>query len=146
MQFNKYIFLLLFIIAVSLPSISLSQSLPYTEGSVWDITFIKIKPGMDNEYLKNLSAEWQKQNEELKKQGLILSYKILSGSAANQEDWNLMLMVEYKNMASLDGADEKFMNVISKMRSEDEQKAGYVKRSEMRDILGDKLVREIILK
>ena len=55
-------------------------------------------------------------------------------------------MVEYKNLAALDGAEEKFMNVISKMRTEDQQKAGYIKRSEIREILGNKLVRELILK
>ena len=82
----KYIYLSLFILVISFPTINSAQGLPYAEGTVWDITFVRTKPGMDNEYLRNLAAEWQKQNDELKKQGLILSYKILSGSAANQEN------------------------------------------------------------
>jgi hypothetical protein len=137
---------ILFLAIICFPRINSAQDLPYTEGSVWDITFVRTKPGMDLDYLKSLAAEWQKQNVELKKQGVILSYKILSGSPANQEDWDLMLMVEYKNMAALDGIVQKYMNVVSKMRTEDQQRTGYIKRSEMRDILGDKVVRELILK
>jgi hypothetical protein len=137
---------ILFIALICFPMINRAQDLPYTEGSVWDITFVRTKPGMDLDYLKSLAAEWQKQNEELKRQGVILSYKILSGFPANQEDWDLMLMVEYKNMAALDGIVQKYMNVVSKMRTEDQQRTGYIKRSEMRDIFGDKVVRELILK
>lgn len=143
---TNLIYFILFILVISIPKVISAQESPYSEGTVWDITFVRTKPGMDRDYLRSLSAEWKKQNDELKKQGLILSYKILSGFAANQEDWDLMLMVEYKNFAALDGAEEKFMNVVSKMRTEEQMKAGYIKRSEMRDILGNKLVRELILK
>ena len=57
-----------------------------------------------------------------------------------------MLMVEYKNLAALDGIESKFMDVISKMKTEEQHVAGYIKRSEMREILGNKIVRELILK
>ncbi len=86
-------------------------------------------------------------NEEAKKEGLILSYKILSGPAANKDDWDLLLMVEYKNLAALDGVAEKFQALQRKLIGpEEQQKAGYAKRSELREILGDKTVRELILK
>jgi hypothetical protein len=141
-----YTVFILLIGVICLPLINHAQELPYTEGTVWDITFVRTKPGMELDYMKSLAAEWQKQNEELKKQGVILSYKLLYGSPANQEDWDLMLMVEFKNMAALDGIVGKYMDVINKMRSKDQQISGYIKRSEMRDVLGDKIVRELILK
>jgi hypothetical protein len=141
-----YTVFILLIGVICLPLINHAQELPYTEGTVWDITFVRTKPGMELDYMKSLAAEWQKQNEELKKQGVILSYKLLYGSPANQEDWDMMLMVEFKNMAALDGIVGKYMDVINKMRSKDQQISGYIKRSEMRDVLGDKIVRELILK
>ncbi len=58
-----------------------------------------------------------------------------------------MLVVEYKNMAALDEIGEKFQAIVTKIfGSEDQRKAGVVKRSELREILGGKLVRELILK
>ena len=136
--------LLLFI---SLSTQSTAQELPYKTGTVWEVTFVRTKPGMTNDYLRNLAANWRNENEEAKKQGLLLSYKILSGSAANKDDWDLMLMVEYKNMAALDGVDEKFEAIGAKIvGSQEQQKAGYIKRSEIREIFGSKIVREISLK
>src|SRR4029079_16784883 len=81
---------------------------PYTEGSVWDITMVKTKPGMDDQYLKGLAKTFKGTLDEAKKQNLILSYKILLGSASGPSDFNILLMVESKNMAALDGAREKF--------------------------------------
>lgn len=135
------------LLSVSAPIISTGQPAPYTEGTVWDITYVRVKPGMGDDYLKSLATTWKNTNEEAKKQGLILSYKILSGDAANRDDWNLMLITEYKNMASLDGFDEKFRAISAKIiGTEDQQKNVMVKRVDMREILGGKQVREIILK
>ena len=97
--------------------------------------------------MKNLAENWKRLNEEAMKQGLILSYKILSSPAANQEDWDVMLMIEYKNMAAFDGMDEKMDALSAKLfGSEDQRKTGSLKRNDIREILGGKLVREIILK
>jgi len=140
-------FLTVLLLLLCLPAVSIAQELPYKEGTVWAISFVRTKPGLQSDYLKNLAAEWRKVNEEAKKEGLVLSYKILAGDAANKDDWNLMLIVEFKNMAALDGIGEKFQAITAKaVGSEEQQKAGVVKRSEWREILGGKLVRELILK
>jgi hypothetical protein len=102
---------------------------------------------MTNEYLRHFANNLRGEYEEGKKQGLILSYKLLLGNAANKEDWNLLLMVEYKNMAALDGIEEKWEAIDAKIiGSQDQRKAGYTTRSEMRETFGTKIVREIILK
>ncbi len=129
-----------------LPTTCLAQEAPYTEGGVWNITLVKVKPGMLDDYLKNLIGEWKKENEQAKKEGLVLSYKVISAAAANKEDWNLMLMVEFKNMAALDEADAKFRAIASKLATEEELKKGVHSRAEVREIIGDKLGRELILK
>jgi hypothetical protein len=146
----KHLFVFAILILGSLflmPAQSTAQDLPYTEGSVWDVSFIRIKPGMDTDYLKSLAAGWKKVFDEAKKDGLVLSYKILSGSAANKDDWDMMLMVEYKNMATLDGLETKFDAINKKVvGSESQQKEVMTKRVEMREIIGGKLLRELLLK
>jgi hypothetical protein len=102
---------------------------------------------MTYDYYRDLAANWQKINEAAKKEGLVLSYKILHGPAANTEDWDIMLLVEYKNMAAMDGMAEKMEALGAKlMGSQDQRKEGAIKRNDLRDLLGGKLVREIILK
>jgi hypothetical protein len=135
------------LLLLSLPAQSVAQGLPYTEGSVWSIGFVKTVPGMTNDYYRNLADNWLKMNEAAKKEGLVLSYKVLYGSAANTEDWDIMLMIEYKNMAAMDGMAEKMEALSGKLLgSQDTRRVGAVKRNEIREILGGKLVREIILK
>ncbi len=129
-----------------LASNSFAQQAPYTQGSVWGITFVKVKPGMLDDYLKNLIGDWKKENEQAKKEGLILSYKVIEAPAANKNDWNLMLIVEFKNMAALDEADAKFRAIGSKLATEEQMKKGVQTRAEIREIIGGKLGRELILK
>jgi hypothetical protein len=124
-----------------------AEPLPYTEGSVWNVTFIRVKPGMGDDYLRQLAATWKKVFEEAKKQKLVLSYKVLSSESANPHDFELMLMVEYRNMAALDGLEEKMKPILEKaMGSEDAQRQTMVKRMDVREIFGEKLFRELMLK
>ncbi|UKJ07044.1 hypothetical protein [Solitalea lacus] len=116
----------------------------YTEGSVWNVTMIKVKPGMGEDYMKSLNTGLRKVYDEAMKQGLVLSYKVLSGSASSPQDWNMLIMAEYKNMAALDGLNDK-MDVIEMkaIGNEDVQKKIMMSRMEMREIMGAKLMREL---
>ncbi len=126
---------------------SAQSDAPYTEGSVWNITMVKTKPGMDDQYLKGLAKTFKGNLDEAKKQKLILSYKILIGSAATSNDFNILLMVESKDMAALDNGREKFDPIAKKIEgSVEEQEKTMVKRLDIREIVGDKLMREVTLK
>jgi hypothetical protein len=120
---------------------------PYTEGAVWQITMVKTKPGMGDDYLKALAKIFKSTNDEAKKAGIITDYKILTGDAATQQDFDILLMVEYPNMAALDGLRDKTDPIQAKLvGSEDQQRQLAVKRLEIREIMGDKTMREITLK
>ena len=120
---------------------------PYTEGPVWQLTMVKTKYGMGDDYLKGLAKTFKGTLEEAKKQNLILDYKILIGDSANPQDFNILLMTASPNMAALDNAREKFDPIARKIEgSPDQQRATATKRLEIREILGDKLMREITLK
>jgi len=147
MKYLNTFFLFLFALLLLPLQESLSQELPYDEGTVWSIIFIRTKPGMSNEYFRHFATNLRGEYEEAKRQGLILSYKLLFGNAANKDDWDLLIMIEYKNMAAFDGVEEKWETISAKLDgSQEQQKLGYTKRSEMRETFGTKIVREIILK
>ncbi|HXL82110.1 MAG TPA: hypothetical protein VN951_14635 [Pyrinomonadaceae bacterium] len=136
------------VLSFGIASLCFAQSdAPYTEGPVWNITMVKAKAGMGDEYLKGLAKTFKGSLEEAKKQNLILDYKILLGSAATPQDFDILLMVESKNMAALDNAREKFDPIARKIvGTTDQQQAMAVKRLDIREIMGSKLMREITLK
>ena len=120
---------------------------PYTEGPVWTITMVKTKAGMTDDYLKALAKIYKSTNDEMKKQGLIMDYKILIGNDATPQDFDILLMVEFKNMAAFDGLREKADPIADKiLGNEDAQRQGAIKRMEIREIMGNKLMREVTLK
>jgi hypothetical protein len=126
---------------------SAQSDAPYTEGPVWQLTMVKAKYGMSDDYLKGLAKTFKGTLEEAKKENLILDYKILIGDAANPQDFDILLMVESKNMAAFDNSREKFDPIAKKIEgSVDQQRATAVKRLEIREILGNKLMREVVLK
>ena len=119
---------------------------PYRNGSVWNISFIRIKPGMDTAYLSYLAGPWKANQEAAKKDGLILSYRVISTEGHNPGDWNVMLMTEFKDLATMEANEDKGDALAQKMVGNDEkQMQGYKDRSEIREVMGDRLAREIIL-
>jgi hypothetical protein len=92
-----------------------------------------------------LQSTWNKVHAEAQKQGLIVSYKVLSGAAANPEDWDMMLLVEYKNLASMEGQDDKWDAIFAKVVGNDDARQKLSQsRVTMRTIYGDKLMREVL--
>ena len=135
-------------LSLGIASLCSAQSdAPYTEGPVWNITMVKVKPGMGDEYLKGLAKTLKGTLDEAKKQNLVLDYKILLGNAGTPQDFDILIMVESKNMAALDNGREKFDPITRKVvGTTDQQQAMAVKRLDIREIMGTKLMREITLK
>ena len=119
---------------------------PFHNGSVWTITFVRVKPGMDVAYMTYLSGLWKREQEALKKEGIVLSYKVIATEGHTTADFNLMLMSEYKDLATLEASDKKADAMAQQMVGNDlQQQQGYRERAEIREILGNRLAREIVL-
>ena len=146
---NKFLILVVSIaVSTAFTGLCLAQSdAPYTEGPVWTISMVKTKAGLADQYLKELAQTLKASLEEAKKQNLIVDYKILLGNAATPQDFDILIMVESKNMAAQDNAREKFDPIARKfVGTTDQQQAIQVKRLDIREIMGTKLMREITLK
>ena len=124
-----------------------AQEKPYTEGSVWNVTMIRVKPGMLDVYMREVLPLRKKINEEAKKQGLVVSDHVFTGNSTGRDDWDVMFMTEYKNWAAFDGITAKFDVIAAKIVGpEDKQVQLMTKRTETREIIGNKTMQELIIK
>ena len=141
------ILLLIVLLVIVFSANSFAQERTYTAGSAWTVSFVQVKNGMGRDYLNSLKTTWKAVQDEGIKQGLILSYKIFDGTASNPDDWQIMLMVEYKNMAAMEGNEDKWDAISKKVvGSEEDQKKLRDIRMNMRSMYGTKLMREIVYK
>ena len=119
---------------------------PFRNGSVWTLAFIRTKPGMDVAYLNYLATDWKKNQEASKKEGLILSYKVLATEGHTPGEFNLILMTEYKDLATMEANEPKADALAQRVVGDDQkQMQGYRDRSEIREVIGNRLAREIVL-
>ena len=58
--------------------------------------------------MRDLLPIRKKISDEAKKQGLVISTHILSGNAMGRDDWDVMILDEYKNWAAFDGITAKY--------------------------------------
>jgi hypothetical protein len=147
MKKNRILIGLLTVLVLALGVVAIGQvRRPFKNGTVWSIGFIRMKPGMETAYLNYVAGDWKKEQESLKKDGQIISYKVLQTEAHGATDFNLMLLTEYKDLATyeknLDKADALLQTVIG---DDEKQREGYRQRLEIREVLADRLGREIVL-
>jgi hypothetical protein len=120
----------------------------YTEGPVWRIQLIRVKPTQMDAYLTSLRQSTKPLIEEQKKAGVIMDYKIfLKETKATPEDWDICVAVEYKNHAAMDGLAAKGEAARDKIlggKGPAQQLAD--KRAEIREVISSELLQEIFLK
>jgi hypothetical protein len=134
------------VLVIAAVSVFAQMNRPYHDGTVWNINFIRIKPGMDTAYLNYLASSWKAEQEAQKKDGNILSYKVISVEGHSPTDFNLMLMTEYKSLAAMEANQDKAEAVAQKVVGDDQtQMKGYNDRLAIREIIGDRLGREVVL-
>ena len=120
---------------------------PYSEGPLWQVQFIRTKPGMTDLYLKNLSDGWIKEMKAAKDAGYIIDYKVFQAQPASENDWDLMLVYEIKNFAMMDGMSDKMEALMKKDGSNDQTlHTQAVSRNDLRILQGGRLTRELDFK
>ena len=120
----------------------------FTEGPVWRVTLVKVKPAQMDAYLTSLRQASKPLLDEQKRQGLIVDYKVfLKETQEGPQDWDLALAVEYKNYAAMDGLTAKNEAVRDKIMGGKQQAQQVAeKRTEIREVVSSELLQEIMLK
>ena len=97
--------------------------------------------------MRYLQSDWKRLQEEGKKAGLLTDYQVMSALPRDEQDWDLLLIAVYPNMAALDGLDDKAEPILARViGSEAKRNKEFIDRGAMRDILGQRLMRELLLK
>jgi len=111
------------------------------------VTLVRVKPGMLDTYLRELMPMRKKLDDEAKKAGILVSSHILSGAAANHDDFDVMFLDEFKNWAAFDGINAKYDAMLEKQIGNEEKRTQVmVKRTDVREITGVKTMQELIPK
>lgn len=120
----------------------------FTEGPVWRVSTIKIKPTHEEEYLTQLQHGFKVFAEEMKREGLILDYKVFfKADQSGPNDWDMCTVLIFKNHAALDGLAAKTEAIRDKvLGGKEPAQQGLEKRQQIRDILTDETWDEIFLK
>ena len=147
MKRNRILVGLLVALVLALSVVAFAQvNRPYRNGTVWSMAYIRMKPGMETAYLTYIAGDWKREQEAFKKDGQIISYRILQTEPHGSTDFNLMLMTEYKDLATyeknLEKADALLQTVIG---NDEKQRQGYRDRLEIREVLAERMAREIVL-
>src|ERR1700726_1636111 len=120
----------------------------YSEGPVWRVQLIRVKPTQLDAYLTSLRQSTKPLIEEEKRQGVIMDYKVFLKETKNgPEDWDICVAIEYKNHAAMDGLAAKGEAARDKILGGKQaaQQLGE-KRAEIREIISSELLQEIFLK
>jgi hypothetical protein len=112
------------------------------------MSYIRTKPGMFDKYMEYLSGNYKRLLEGQKKAGIVTDYAVYTSLPATENDWDVLLTTTYKNMAALDNLDDRTdaiaTSILNQSRAQASQAFG--ERGAMRDAVGARLLRQLILK
>jgi hypothetical protein len=74
----------------------------YEEGPVWQIMTFRTAPGKTEMHLKNIATVWEHQLKLAVEKSVLVDYKVLTKWSSSPDDWNIMVIEIFPNMASYD--------------------------------------------
>lgn len=133
---------------LALTSNALADTRSYTQGTVWEVSYIRTEPGHFDHYLANLQGKWKKFLDTEIKNGTVVSYKVIAAQPGNLQDWDLMLLVERPNFATLDKGPDYYDEIAKQVFNETPEQGAEatIERGKLRTILGSRLGQELVLK
>jgi hypothetical protein len=131
----------------SFGSLAYADGRNYNDGPVINVASIRTVDGHFDDYMAWLATGFKKQQEAMKKAGLILSYHVYIVEARGPHDPDIYLVTEYKNWAALDGLGGK-ADAISVQVEGSVEKANQLEadRAKIRTVLGSQTMQAAELK
>jgi len=126
---------------------ALADGQHFNDGPVVNVSYIRTVDGHFDDYLQWLATTWKRQEDATRKAGLILSYRVMITEPHGPQDPDIVLVVEYKNWAALDGLGGKLDAVSAQVEgSVAKANQGEVERGRIRTVLGSRTYQEALLK
>ncbi len=117
--------------------------------SVWQVTTVKVHSNMDDAYLEGIRGTWAAAMDVSKELGQVEDYKILRSDLPDSGDFNLLLMVKYKNTEMMGPSQERYQAFVDKWgQAKLDETTEFAQKNypAMRELTGQYLLREITLK
>ncbi len=119
----------------------------YEEGPVWQIMTFRTAPGKTEVHLKNIATVWEHQLKLAVKKGVLIDYKVLTKWSSSPEDWNIMVIEIFPNMASYDTFWEDWAAIDAETVETPEFQARFERlQSTGTEFLGTVFAREVRLR
>jgi len=131
---------------------ALAQLEPFEDYDVsdelWNITFIKVDPNMDDDYLEGLKETWVASNQVAKELGQIEDFHIFRSQLAQSGDVNLFLVTKFANSDQLKPNKEEYDKFMKAWGEANQDRTREISKNypSMREITGEYLVREVTIK
>ena len=147
MKMMKSLFVGAALIVALLATPAMAQEWPTKDGSVWVASRIDVLPGQMPAYLDYLASDWKKEMEWGKKEGYILSYRIMRTNHARNGEPDIVLLIEYKDYSSVAEREAAGKKFNAAMGTTGRQRApGNAEREKIRTGMGSTEYQELILK
>jgi hypothetical protein len=141
------------LMAVSVASAARADLTPWKDyqvsDAVWQVTTVKVDAGMGDAYLEGLKKTWLTSMETQKKLGNIEDYKIFRSDLFMSGEFNMMLVVKFKNTADMapnKAKYEAFMKEWGEARQKEAKDLSQKTYPTLRKITGQYDFREVTLK
>ena len=106
-RIKSFTALILGLVSFVLPPTAIAQSEP-----VWSVDLIRTLPGMQDEYLRNIEANWAGARSMAKERGIILSYQALAAEPDSTRRWDIILMTEYTDSTAWAAREDEFRAIF----------------------------------
>ena len=115
---------------------------------VSNITTVKVDSNMIDKYLEGLRDTWAPANDAAKELGQIEGYSIFVSELPNSGDFNVVLVVDFKDSAALQPEKEKYDAFMKKWGEANRKKSDKIVLTypDIRHITGEYMMRESTFK
>ena len=132
---------------VAVTATAVAADRPYTEGTVSVVSSIRTEPGQGEAYMKYLATTYKQVMDEQKKAGIIVDWSVYTTRPRTADDPNLYLVTTYKNLAAMDGLQDRMEAIQEKLIGNQEARdAAMVARGKMRSMGGSEVIRKVEFK
>ena len=120
----------------------------YEEGPVWQIMKFRAAPGKSELHLKNIATAWEHQLKLAVEKEVLVDYKILTKWSSSPDDWNIMVIEVFPNMASYDTFLEDWAAIDAETidTPDFQERLTHLKSTSDTQFLGTEFAREVRLK